>query len=111
ECHTTSFPLPKGLNLGLIPVLDLVLVWFPSGGMLLGGGEDQRDLFVSGAEQRKHPLCELGVCVEAVNLCARLHVVEGDLTHLHIQEDAHLSQLRMVTFHLQGGDGEQQVSV
>lgn len=78
--------------------------------MLLDGGEDQRNLFVSGAEQGEHPLGELRVCVEAVNLRSRLHVVEGDLTLFHVQEDAHLPQLRVVTFHLQGGDREQQVA-
>ena len=76
----------------------------PSGQVMLCGNEDQRDLLVSGAEQRKHPLGELRGSIEAVDLWARLHIVEGHLTLVHIQVDANLSQLRMMTFHLQAGD-------
>lgn len=72
-----------------------------SGQVLLGGHEDQRDFFVSGAEQRKHPLGELGRSGEAVYLRARLHVVEGHLTLVHVQEDAHLTELRRI-LHLHG---------
>lgn len=40
----------------------------PSGRVLQRGEEDQGDFFVSGPQQRKHPLGELGGCVEAVDL-------------------------------------------
>ena len=78
----------------------LVSVPRPSGQLVLGGHEDQRDLFVCGAEQRKHPLCELRGSSEAVDLRARLHVIEGHLTFVHVQEHAHLTQLQR-TLHLQ----------
>lgn len=43
---------------------------------VLGGHEDQRDLFVAGAQQGVHRVGELGGRGEGVNLRARLHVVK-----------------------------------
>lgn len=68
--------------------------------VVLGRQEDQWHLLVSGAQQRKHPLSELGHGVEAVDLRARLHVVEGHLSLVHVQEHAHLTQFCR-TLHLQ----------
>lgn len=70
-------------------------VWSrPSDQVVLSGHEDQGDLFVSGAQQRKHPVGELVGSGEAVDLWARLHVIKGHLTLVHVQEHAHLTQLR-----------------
>lgn len=65
----------------------------PSDHVMLGGYEDQWDLFVSSSKQRKHPFTELVGSGKAVDLRARLHVVEGHLTLVHVHEHAHLTQL------------------
>ncbi len=92
-------PTPLRFWPPLSPSLSLLLVPRPSGQVVLSGHEDQRDLFVSGAQQRKHSPGELGGSGEAVDLWSRLHVIKGHLTLVHIQEHAHLTELRR-TLHL-----------
>lgn len=74
----------------------------PSDQVMLGGHEDKRDVFVSSSKQRKHPVSELATSGEAVDLRARLDIIEGHLTFVHVQEHAHLPQLRG-RLHLSGG--------
>lgn len=93
---------PQQQHLSGLILSSLSLVPGPSGQVVQCGHEDQGDFFVSSSQQRKHPLGELGGSVEAVDLWSWLNIVKGDLTLLHVQEDADLTQLWR-TLHLQEG--------